>query len=50
MDNSFEDSFEELSDEYLSEDDLIREIAAHGKATQRKGKPPQKNAKIILEN
>ena len=28
MDDSFEDSFEELSDEYLSEEDLTGEIAA----------------------
>ena len=50
MANSFEDSFEELSDEYMSEDDLTREITAQEKAAQRKGRPPQKNAEIILEN
>ena len=50
MDNSFVDSFGELSDEYLWEDDLTREITAQEKAAQRKGRPPQKNAEIILEN
>ena len=50
MDNIFEDSFEKLSDEYLSEEDLTREITAQEKAAQRKGRPPQKNVEIILEN
>ena len=48
MDNSSEDSFEELSDKYLSEDDLTREITAPEKTAQRKGRPPQRNAEIIL--
>ena len=43
------DSFD-ISDEYLSEEDLTAEITDQQKATQRKGKNPQKNAEFILEN
>ena len=50
MDDSFEDSFEELPDEYLSEEDLTAEITVQEKAAQRKGRHPQKNAEFILEN
>ena len=50
MDDSFEDSFEELSDEYLSEEDLTPGITAQEKAAQRKDTQSQKNAEFILEN
>ena len=50
MDDTFEDSFEELSDEYLSEEDLTPGITAQEKAAQRKDTHSQKKAEFILEN
>ena len=38
MDDSFEDLFEGLSDEYMSGEDLTEEITAQEKAAQRKGR------------
>ena len=50
MDNSFEDSFEELSDKYWSQEDLTAERTTQEKAVRRKGRHPQRNAEFILEN
>ena len=50
MDDSFEDSFEELSDEYLSEEDLTGERTVQEIAAQRNVRLPEKNAEFILEN
>ena len=51
MDDRFEDQSEELSGEYLSEEDLTAERTAQEKrAVQRKGRHPQKNAEFTLEN
>ena len=38
MDDSFEDSFEKISDEYMLEEDLTGEITVQEKAAQRKGR------------
>ena len=50
MGDSFEDSFEELSDEYLLEEDLTSERATQENAAQRKGRHPLKNVEFILQN
>ena len=50
MDDSFEDSFEELTDEFLLEEDLTVERTDQEKAAQRKDRHHQKNAEFILEN
>ena len=52
IDNSFEDSFVELSDEYLSETDLLLNKDAgrnsQEKITQRKSRHAQSNTEFIL--